>query len=207
MGTKTGIDSIGTALFGKSRQAILGLLFSHSDEAFYLRQIARLTALNLGSVQREVERLTRVGIINRVSKGKEVFFRANPACPVFSDLKNLIIKTSGAVEVIKQALSSLDDKVRIAFIYGSVATGKETPESDIDLLVIGALSLAEAVKALTPAERILHREINPTIYPVAEFKTKLKAGHHFLTSLMAGPKLFVIGDQDELSGLAKKRMA
>jgi len=204
MCTKQTTDSTGSALFGKSRQAILDLLFSHSDEAFYLRQITRLTGLNLGSVQRGVERLTRVGIINRVSKGREVFFRANPSCPVFSELKGLIIKTSGAIEAIKRALSPLEEKMELAFIYGSTATGTATADSDIDLFIVGAVTLDEVVLVLSKVEKSLAREINSSIFSEKEFQEKCRRKNHFVRSVMASDLQFLIGSSDELGRLAEK---
>ena len=204
MCTKQTTDSTGSALFGKSRQAILDLLFSHSDEAFYLRQITRLTGLNLGSVQRGVERLTRVGIINRVSKGREVFFRANPSCPVFSELKGLIIKTSGAIEAIKRALSPLEEKMELAFIYGSTATGTATADSDIDLFIVGTVTLDEVVLVLSKVEKSLAREINPSIFSEKEFQEKCRRKNHFVRSVMASDLQFLIGSSDELGRLAEK---
>jgi len=204
MCTKQTTDSTGSALFGKSRQAILDLLFSHSDEAFYLRQITRLTGLNLGSVQRGVERLTRVGIINRVSKGREVFFRANPSCPVFSELKGLIIKTSGAIEAIKRALSPLEEKMELAFIYGSTATGTATADSDIDLFIVGTVTLDEVVLVLSKVEKSLAREINSSIFSEKEFQEKCRRKNHFVRSVMASDLQFLIGSSDELGRLAEK---
>jgi len=205
MGTNTAANL--SALFGGTRRAILALLFGHPGEAYYLRQIARVARVGLGATQREVKRLTSAGIIRRTVRGHQVYFQANEASPVFSDLKSLVVKTVGAADVLRSALAPLANKIEAAFIYGSIAKGNESPGSDVDLIVIGGVDFDEVVSALGPAQETLSREVNPTVYPRSEFRSKLRAGHHFLTSVMREPKLFLIGDDRELARLGSKRMA
>ncbi len=196
-------SNLSTALFGKTRRAILSLLYGHADEAFYLRQIARTAGVALGGVQREVKNLSDAGIIVRMERGRHVYYQANEHCPIFSELKSLMVKTSGVVGVLRAALAPFADRIRIAFIFGSVARGDERRGSDVDVVVVGAITFAEAVSALGQTQNILNREVNPTVYPLAEFQQKLASGHHFLKSISKGPKSFLIGDEHELTGLAK----
>jgi len=203
MGTRSDFDSIGSVLFGKARRAVLALLLTHADEEFYLRQIVRLTGLGLGSVQRELSALTGAGIARRTRRGRQVFFRAHHGCPVFAELKSIITKTAGTVDVLRTALSNLEDTITCAFVYGSVARGTEAAGSDLDLMVIGAATFAEVVSALPEAQHILCRDVNPSVYPEREFVAKLKEGHHFIRDVMAGEKLFVMGGEDELEKLGR----
>jgi predicted nucleotidyltransferase len=207
MGTTSGDDMLSAALFGKGRRAILALFYTRVDEAFYLRQVARVTGVGLGAVQRELQQLSRAGIITRTVRGRQVYYQANPTCPIFSELKSLIVKTAGIADVLRTALAILSDRIDIAFIYGSVARGTEIRTSDIDLLVIGDATFGDVVSALGPGQDMLGREINPTVYPKAEFKAKAKAGQHFLRAVMKGPKIFLVGDESELARLAGKRLA
>jgi predicted nucleotidyltransferase/DNA-binding transcriptional ArsR family regulator len=207
MSTDNITDTLSAALFGKTRLAVLSLLYSHVDEAFYLRQIVRRVSAGLGAVQRELSTLTKAGIVVRMVRGRQVYYQANSQCPIFPELKGLIMKTSGAADVLKSSLGLLADRIDAAFIYGSVARSEENRQSDMDLLVVGEVPFAEVVSALDQAQNILGREINPAVYPRAEFVSKLSAGHHFLKTVMAGPKLFIIGDRRELTRLAKKRVA
>lgn len=188
-------------LFPKARRAVLGLLFEHPQRAFYLRQISELTGVGIGPVQREVKRLAKAGIIRRTDQGRHVYFQADDTCPVFDELRGLVIKTMGASRLLRAALRPLADRIRVAFIYGSVARGEETSASDIDLMVIGDLRLSDVVSAIRPAEAELRREVNPTMYPVAEFRKKVRAKHHFLETVIRGDKLYLIGDADELGKL------
>jgi predicted nucleotidyltransferase len=191
------------ALFPKARNAILGLLFGHPDEAYYLRQVARVTGLSVGNVQREVRRLTQAGIIRRFERGMHVYFQADADCPIYEELRAIVTKTVGAAEVVRDALRPLADRIACAFLFGSVARGQEDKASDIDLMVIGDATFGDVVHALHDAESALNREINPTVYPPAEFKAKLAGRHHFLTSVLKGVKLFVVGGDDELTKLAR----
>ena len=202
MGKVKAADLTGTALFGRTRLAVLALLYGHADRAFYLSEIIRAVGAGRGAVQRELEGLTRAGLLRRTLQGKQVYFQANADSPVFADLKGLIVKTAGVVDVIQAALAPLADGVRLALIYGSIARGEETAASDIDVLVIGKVSLFDVVSALVGAQEALRREVNPAVFPLAEFKKKVRSGDPFLTTVVKGPKLFVIGGERELAELA-----
>ena len=200
-------EDISQTLFGKTRRAVLSLLYSHVDEAFYLRQIVRVAGVGLGAVQRELKLLSDAGIIQRIVRGRQVYYQANPQCPVFGELKALVIKTVGIAAIVQAALAPLADRIRIAGIYGSIARSEEHRGSDVDLLVVGKVTFAEIVSALDQAQKTINREINPTVYPVDEFQSKLSAGHHFLSTIVEKPMFFLFGDKRELARLAKKRLA
>jgi uncharacterized protein len=199
-------DPLVTALFSKSQAAVLGLLYAHPDEAFYLRRIVQLTGLGVGHVQREVDRLARAGVLERTAHDRHVYFQANRRCPIYEELRAIVLRTVGAAHVLRQALLSLQGKIRVAFIYGSVARGEENQASDLDLLVIGDVSFAEIVAAVKGSERQLLRPINPMVYPVVEFRDKLAAGHHFLTSVIRDEKVFLLGDEHELRRVSEERV-
>jgi len=203
-----GANSTGAALFGATRQAVLRLLFGHSDQRFYQRQIIRTCRLGSGTVQRELEQLTRAGILARTVEGRQTYFQANRQCPVFEELRGLIRKTFGVAEVLERGLTALAGKVQLAFLYGSMASGTETAGSDVDVMVAGErVSMDEVVSALADAQRDLGREINPSVYRTEEFCRKLAQGQHFLSGVVSGPKIFLIGDENELARLAGIRMA
>src|SRR6266568_2566151 len=202
-----GKGSIASALFGKSMQAILAHLYGRPDEEFYFREIARSTGSTPSSLQRELAALTQAGIIDRTVRGHQVYFRANRACPVFDELRGLVVKTFGVADLLRNALRPLADRIDAAFIYGSVARGEERAESDIDLFVIGEVSSGDVIEALAKAERRLGREINPTVFPREEFAGKARERNHFLTTVLGERKLFLIGGEDELENLARQGRA
>jgi len=201
-------DPTGAALFGATRQGVLRLLFGHTDRRFYQRQIIRSIGLGSGTVQRELEQLAAAGILTRDVEGRQTYFQANRACPVFEELHGLVRKTFGIAGVLQSGLAVLAKKVQLAFIYGSVATGGEAGGSDVDVMIVGEkVSMDDVVPAFAEAERRLAREVNPSVYRSGEFRRKIAQGHHFLTSVVSGPKIFLIGDEDELARLAQGRMA
>jgi predicted nucleotidyltransferase len=189
-------------LFGQTRRAVLGYLYSQPEKPFYLRELARHAGTGLGAVQREVVQLAEVGILSRSVRGNQVFYQANRNSPIFQELKSIISKTAGTHDILREALFPLRERIRVAFVYGSVARHEERTDSDIDLMVVGDVPFTEIVAAITPAQERLGREINPTVYPVAEFQSKLKAKNHFLKSVLRQRKLFILGDENELAGLA-----
>ena len=207
MSTASINSNLSAALFGQTRRALLALLYGHPDEAYYLRQLARAGGLGLGGVQREVKRLAGAGILRRTIRGHQVYYQANPECPVFPELKGLVVKTSGAADVLRGALALLAGRIKVAFIYGSVARLQQTNASDVDLMVVGAVSFGDVVATLSTAQELIHREINPTVYSPAEFSSKLKARHHFLSSVLRNEKVFVVGDEHELARLGPIRLA
>jgi len=201
-------SSAGGALFGATRQAVLSLLFCHPDQRFYQRQIIRSLALGSGAVQRELEQLATAGIVTRTVEGRQTYFQANHNCPVFAELRSLIRKTFGVAGALREGLVALGDKVRLAFVYGSVASGTEKAGSDVDVMVVGdEISLQDVVSALGDAQTALGTEVNPSVYRTEEFRRKLAGGHHFLSTVVAGPKIFLIGNDHELAGLAQIRVA
>jgi uncharacterized protein len=159
----------------------------------------------IGAVQRELRRLVRTGIILRTAQGNQVFFRANTSCPIFSELKSLLMKTAGLADILRTALAPLADHIEIAFLYGSVARGHEQHDRDVDLFVVGEVTFANVVAAIGPPQQQLQREVNPTVYPTDEFCAKLTAHHHFLKSVIASKKVFLIGDESGLERLAEVR--
>lgn len=200
--------SIGDVLFGKARGAILALFYGHPGEQFYYRQITRqLSNVSAGALQRELDTLTQLGVIERSTIGKQVFYKANVRHPVYPELRSLISKTVGVFQILCSALAPLADRIAVAFVYGSVARGEENAESDIDVMAIGVASLEEVIAQLGDAERSLGRAVNPTVYSAPEFRRKLKAGNHFLGSVLEREKVFLIGDESELGKVAGIRVA
>jgi predicted nucleotidyltransferase len=200
--------ALADVLFGKGRGAILALLYGHPDQSFYYRQITRqLDGVSDGALQRELNTLSRLGLIDRSTVGKQVFYRVNRNHPVFPELRALVAKTVGAIEVLRSALTSLANRISLAFIYGSMARQEERAESDIDLLIVGKVTPEDVIARLGDVESSLGRAVNPTVYSVAEFKTKLGSGNHFLNSVVRGKKVFLIGDEDELGKVGGIQLA
>lgn len=201
-------EAVAGVLFGKGRGAILGLLYGHPDQSFYYRQLTReLKDVSAGTLQRELETLSQLGLIERSALGKQVFYRANRSHPIFPELRALLAKTVGAVAMLRSALAPLADRVSIALIYGSIARQEERAESDIDLMVVGTATLEDVLAKLGKIEASLRRPVNPTVYSPAEFRLKLTSGNHFLNSVLRGEKVFLIGDEDELREVGGIRLA
>ena len=190
---------IGSALFGKTRRQVLALLFGHTDRAFFLREIARWCDVGVGPVQRELANLTRAGIISRRQEGRQVYFQADPSCPVFAELRSLVVKTIALADVLRAALEPLRGRIQMAAVYGSAARGELRSGSDVDLLVLGDLSMGDVVEALAPAQDELGREVNPSVFGAQEWRQLLAAGEHFPTRVAEAPKIFLIGDERDLT--------
>ncbi|HEX9761219.1 MAG TPA: nucleotidyltransferase domain-containing protein [Candidatus Acidoferrales bacterium] len=192
---------------GKTRRALLALFFMHPDEWFYLRQVVRLVGTGLGAVQRGLADLVHAGILVKMARGNQVCFQVNRSSPVHAELRGLVLKTAGAADVLHAAMEPLRKQVALAFVFGSVARGEHSQRSDIDLFVVGDVSLKDVVKALRPAEEQLAREVNPVLFPPEEFRRAIHSGNSFLAEVVSGPKLWVLGTADELEAMADQRVA
>jgi predicted nucleotidyltransferase len=202
----TATPSLGDLLLGQTRGQILALLLGAPDESFFTRQIARQIATSVGTVQRELTRLADAGLILRSALGSQVFYRANRDHPIFPELRALLAKTMGVFELLKKALAPLAARIDFAFVYGSVARGDDNAASDIDLMVVGAVSLDDILDAVSPLEKQLRRPVNPTIYSLKDLKQRYRAGNHFLRSLKNAPKVFLIGAEDDFRKALATRM-
>jgi len=186
------------ALLPKTRQGILAALLVQPEKTWYVSELARRMGVPSSSLQRELQDLTTAGILKTHRQGRMAYYQANADSPIFPDLRGLLLKTAGLVNILADALKPLAAKVRVAFIYGSIASNSEQSDSDIDLMLIGTLTPAELALPLRRARELLGREINPTVYTTAEFRKKRAAKDHFLTRVLDKPKLFVLGNNDEL---------
>jgi len=199
--------SLGNVLFGQTRGGILASLYGHPDERFYTRQIARNVGISAGSVQRELQNLLATGLLTQARIGSQVFYQANQDSPVFSEIRALVAKTTGMFHLLRSALEPLAQRIAAAFVYGSIARQEETAGSDIDLMILGSVSIEDVLAALGHVEAAVGRAVNPTVYSVAEYRRKLAAGNHFLKSVIRGKKVFLLGDEDELRKMGGIRLA
>ncbi len=196
------------SLFGsRLRARALGWLLTHPRERYYVRELANILGEDSTNLSRELARLARMGILVCEEEGRQKYYQVNRDSPVFEELRGLAVKTFAVGDVVRKALEPLTNCVRVAFIYGSFAEGRENAASDIDLVVVGTTSLAAASRALRSAEEELGREVNAIIYPPEEFRAKIEEGHHFVNAILTGEKIFLIGDMDDLAGLAGKPLS
>jgi predicted nucleotidyltransferase len=194
------------ALFSSSaRIRLLRILLLEPGGRFYLRELAKKAGVQVRSVQVELRKLTAAGILVNEVSGRQTYYRINEDCPIVPDLRAIFVKTAGVADVLRSALAGLSDRIDVAFIYGSFAAGSERADSDIDLMIIGSATLREAVPALGSTERELRREVNPSVFSREEFRERALAEEHFVSTVLAEAKVFVIGDEHELAGIAGRR--
>ncbi|HUO43496.1 MAG TPA: nucleotidyltransferase domain-containing protein [Burkholderiales bacterium] len=193
-------------LFGTYRRQILALLLLR-DEGFHVREIARLTRVPAGSLHRELRALADAGLLLRETAGNQVRYQANRRSLIYPELAEIFRKTVGLADVVRDALAPFANKIAIAFIFGSVARGKETASSDIDVIILGKLPFARVVGALAPLRDRLGREINPVVMSKAEFQNKYREEDRFVRRIAREPKLFLIGTADDFGKLVKDRTA
>lgn len=202
MGT---VITLSDTLFGRTRGAVLAALYGHVGESYYLRQLARITGIALGPVQRELRQLVDAGLVTKRNQGTQTLFTANEASPVFAEMRSLVAKTVGMHDVLLASLRPIEKKIDLAFIYGSVARAGETEQSDVDLMVVGTAGFVDVVDRIADAQKTLNREINPTVFTAKEFTSKLRG--NFLKIVLGGKKLFLIGDEDDLRKLGRQPVA
>lgn len=194
--------NLSNVLFSKVQQHVLGLLYCQPDTDFHTNEIIRLTQSGTGAVQRELAKLTAVGLLIAKQVGNQKRYQANRDTLLFSELRSIVLKTFGLADVIREALSSLTQQIHISFIYGSIAKHTDTASSDIDLMIISdKLTYVEIFQLLENAEKKLGRKINPTVYSILDWTRKYKEGNNFIAQISKQSKIFLIGTEDELAEL------
>ena len=186
------MSKLARALFATTRQRVLGLLYGHPDRSFYTNEIIRLTGMGVATIKRELDRMTAAEILILRRQGNQHHYQANPDCPLFQELRSITRKSFGLTDVLKKALEPLANRIEWAFVFGSIASGKDSATSDIDLMLIGEISFAESVAALHPVQASLQREINPRVYHPGEWRDLVNQNDAFISEVLAKPRLEIM---------------
>lgn len=191
------------ALFPRTRQAILSAVMLRPDKWWYLTDLAKHLRVSPSSLQRELASLVNGDLLISRKDGKRVYYKVNQNCPIVEELQTIFVKTSGIADVINSSLKRFSGRIELAFIYGSIARMEELSTSDVDLMIVGDVGLADLVPGLRRAEKALSREINPTIYSSKEFLQRREVGDSFINTVMSDGKIFLKGNDSELEALAR----
>ena len=206
MGTTRHSPRIADALFTRTQQRVLGLLYGNPARSFYSNEIVRLSGVGIGTVHRELARLHASGLVTAGRIGNQKHYQANRAAPVFEELRGLALKTFGVADVLRAALAPLASRIRVAFVHGPVAAGADHAADDVDVMVLSDyVAYAELIAALSPAERALGRGVNPSIYGRVEFLRRVSAEGGFLGRALEGPRILLIGSDVDIPKPAKAR--
>ncbi len=191
--------SLSNALFSKVQQRVLALIFGQPERSFYVSEIIRTAHSGAGAVERELSRLQRSGLVSVERIGNQKHYRANHQSPIFSELQSLVLKTVALAEPLRKSLEPHSDKIKAAFVYGSVAKGTDTARSDIDLMIVGdELNYSELYAALQNVEHALHRKVSPTFLSLKDWQRKISEKGSFISKINALPKIFVFGSEKDL---------
>ena len=191
--------SISNALFSKVQQRVLALIFGHPERTFYTSEIVRNVRSGTGAVERELSRLRRSGLVSLERIGNQKHYRANPRSPVFAELQSLVLKTVALAEPLRKSLDPYADRIKAAFVFGSVAKGTDTAQSDIDLMVIGdGLSYSDLYTALQNSESVLQRKVSPIFLTPEEWRRKVSLKGSFISTMNALPKVFIFGSENDI---------
>ena len=192
-------------MFSPYRRRVLATLFLRPDERFHVRELERLTGVSAGSLHRELKAMAESGLLLREKIGNQVFYQANGDGPIFEELAAIFRKTMGLTSLLQTALSDIGDGIDVAFVFGSMASGRQSARSDLDICVLGEVSMLEIVKALSSVQENLRREINPVVMTTKKFASLLVNGDRFVTRVLNEPKLFIKANEDEFAELTKDR--
>jgi predicted nucleotidyltransferase len=192
------MDNLTRLLSSRVKAEVFRLLFGPDARELHVREIARQAKLNDATVRQELKRLASLHLVALRRDGNRAYYRAETSNPLYSDIRNIVLKTSGLVDILRQALVKKPG-IRLAFVFGSLASGGERPASDVDLMIVGSVSLRQLSKWLSGVVGRIGREINPHVCTPQEFARRRQERDHFLASVLDAPKLFVIGTEDELA--------
>ena len=194
-------------LFSPYRRQVLALLLLRPDERFHVRELERLTGISAGSLHRELKAMSEAGLLIREHQGNQVLYQADRSCSIFEELASIFRKTVGLGSELTTALEPIADRIDVAFVFGSMASGKQHARSDLDICVLGEVELLDVVKAIGSLQESLRREINPVVMSAKQFAIDLANHERFAERLVAEPKIFVIGDENEFRKLTQNQAA
>lgn len=193
-------SAIADALFTKSQQRVLGVIYGNPGRSFYANEIIARARSGNGAVQRELAKLERAGLVRVTRVGNQKHYQVNADAPVFGALHELVLKTSGLADVLRGSLKPVSSRIRAAFVYGSIAKGQDSAVSDIDLMVVSDdLAYPDLFKVLERASRRLGRPVNPTVYTVSELEKRVRERNAFVVRVLKQPKIWLIGGENELA--------
>lgn len=186
-------------LSSKVRSEIFRILFRDKDATFHVREIERQSGFTIGTVQKELKKLEGLDLINKSKDGNRLYYRANNEHPIYPDIRNIVLKTVGLYDILQNALTKNPDiHIDIAFVFGSLANGHGNARSDVDIMIIGDVGLKDVTALLSGVSQQISREINPYVMNLGEYKKRKDEKEHFVMTVSASPKLFVIGNEDDL---------
>jgi predicted nucleotidyltransferase len=194
-------------LFSPYRRQVLAVLLLRNDERFHVRELERLTGISAGSLHRELKAMSEAGLLIREHQGNQVLYQADRSCSIFEELASIFRKTVGLASELTTALEPIADRIDVAFVFGSMASGKQHAKSDVDICVLGQVELLDVVKAIGSLQESLRREINPVVMSAKQFASDLANQERFAERLVAEPKIFVIGDENEFRKLTQNQAA
>lgn len=192
-------------MFSPYRRQVLAVLLLRPDERFHVRELERITGVSAGSLHRELKAMAESGLLLRERIGNQVFYRANTDCSIYDELATIFRKTMGLTSLLQEALSGLGGEVQVAFVFGSMASGRQTAGSDLDVCVLGDASLLDVVKALSPVQETLRREVNPVVMTLKKFSDLYRKKDRFVSRVLSEPVLFIKANRDELEKLIQDR--
>jgi uncharacterized protein len=195
------MSTLSGILSSRVRAEIFRLLFGLNEKELHMREMERQAALSLGTIRQDLQKLVKLDLVKARRDGNRLYYRANTNHPLYPEIRNLVLKTAGLVEVIKSALDR--EGIEVAFIFGSLARSKERAESDVDLMVIGTIGLRSLSSRLAGVSEQIGREINPHALSIEEFQRRKQNGNHFLSNVIESPKLFIIGSENDLEAMGR----
>ena len=195
------MNRLAELLSSRARAEIFRLLLSGTGEELHVREIERRSGLNDSTLRQELRKLVRLDLVQSRRDSNRVYYRAKTENPLYPEIRNLVLKTSCLSDVLKSALT--DKRIRVAFVFGSIARGEEKAGSDVDLMVIGQLGLRDLSRLLSGIEEKIGREVNPHVLREEEFRKRIRAKEHCVSSVMETPKIFIMGSQRELEAMGR----
>ena len=195
------MNALSEILSSRTRAEIFRLLFGAIEEELYVREIQRRSGLNDRTIRQELSKLVRLDLVKGRKDSNRVYYKANKANPLYPEIRKLVLKTIGLADILRAALK--DARIQTAFIFGSISEGKETADSDVDLLIIGDLGLRTISDLLSGTSEKIGREVNPHVMNINEFRNRVEADDHFISSMMGSRKIFIVGEENDLKTMGR----
>jgi predicted nucleotidyltransferase len=195
------MNTLESIVTSRTRAGVFTILFGLGQKELHNREIARRSKHSEAALRQELTKLTDLDLVRLRKDGNRVYYSANRSHPLYHEIHSIVLKTTGLVDVLAEALADL--RVETAFVFGSIAEGEATSDSDVDILIIGSIGLMEVSRLLSGVSERLEREINPIVISREEYVGRLGTDDHFANNVIKGARLFIKGDPDEFEAMGE----
>lgn len=184
-------------MISRVRVKLLKIFFERPQELYYVRQLTRMAEEEINAVRRELNRLSKKGVLRSEKRGNRLYYYLNPSYDFYEDLLSLVAKSTGVGGDIRKNRPKLG-KIKFAMLSGKFVRNLKSQQNEVDLLIVGEIVLPELAAIVRKEEARRETEINYTVMKQDEFMFRKDRRDPFLLGILSKSRIMIIGDEEGL---------